>query len=295
MPRHQASRNALSLGCAVMLIGCISLMESNSPGDLSDDLGVSLLTLGLNVFKVQQRSGMRYGPRGKYKTDRIKFIIDGLLSPEMSDREFKAWLRINRNSFFRLLDLIKDDPVFHSTGQKPQMPVKYQLATFFTHHGWDPAMKIKTVLGVSEGSVYNHTYRVVKALRRLKPLYLAWPSRKERSALKRHAQNEGFPGAIGAIDGTLLDLKIKPQKNAVAFRTRKKTWGLNMQAVVDWDGKIISYDLGWPGCTPDVTVWKESHLWLHRDTYLSRDEWLIRDRDELHNASAGTLRYHPCE
>ncbi|KAG8732150.1 hypothetical protein FRC11_000391 [Ceratobasidium sp. 423] len=246
MPRHQVSQNTLSPGCAIMIMGCMSLIESDLPGDSSDDLGIFLLTLGLDIYNAQQQSGTRYGPWGKYRANRAKLIIDDLLGLGTSDREFKMWLRINRSSFFQLLDLIKDGPVFHLTGQKPQMPVKYQLAAFLARHGRDPAMKIKT------------------------------PSRKEQRKLKQYAQDEGFPGAIDAVDGTPLDLKL--QKNSVAFRTRKKTWGLNMQAVVDWDGKFISYDLGWPGCMPDVTMWKESHLWLHRDSYLSPDEWLIGDQ-----------------
>ncbi|KDN32976.1 hypothetical protein RSAG8_13935, partial [Rhizoctonia solani AG-8 WAC10335] len=97
MPRHQASRNALQLssGCTIRLMCCISLVESDLPGDLSDDLGIFLLTLGLDVLKAQRQSGTHYGPQGKYKTNKVKVIIDGLFSPETSDREFKAWLGRN--------------------------------------------------------------------------------------------------------------------------------------------------------------------------------------------------------
>lgn len=54
-----------------------------------------------------------------------------------------------------------------------------------------------------------------------------------------------------------------------------------MQGIVDFDGKFISYDLGWPGCTNDLTVWKRSHIWIHRDEYMAPDEWVMADQGRL--------------
>jgi hypothetical protein len=51
-----------------------------------------------------------------------------------------------------------------------------------------------------------------------------------------------------------------------------------MQAVVDFDGKFISYDLGWPGATNDMTIWKQCHISTHRDAYFARDEYLMADK-----------------
>lgn len=59
---------------------------------------------------------------------------------------------------------------------------------------------------------------------------------------------------------------------------------MNIQVIVTFDGRIISYELGWPGCTPDVTILKNSHFWIHRDDYLSPGEWVMADSGK-HNLS----------
>ena len=134
---------------------------------------------------------------------------------------------MNRTSFFRLLDLIRDDPVFVSRGRKPQTPPRYQLATYLIRYGAEPGVKVATLLQMAEGTVYNHSTRVVRALRRLRPLYLSWPTPEEREISKQYSKAMGFPGAIGVIDGSYLELKDKPREDAMAYRSRKKNWAVS--------------------------------------------------------------------
>lgn len=135
---------------------------------------------------------------------------------------------VNRSSFFQLLELIKDDPIFVSKGRKPQMDPKYQLATYLVRYGVLPGVKVSTLLQMSEGSVYNHSQRVVLAFRKLKALYVSWPTADERVELRTASQALGFPGAIGALDGSLLRLLDKPRQNPMAYRCRKKIWAVSL-------------------------------------------------------------------
>lgn len=142
---------------------------------------------------------------------------------------FLSCLSVQRTSFFSLLELIKGDPIFISRGRKPQMEPKYQLATYLIRYGTLPGVKVSTMLQLSEGSIYNHSRRVVTAFRKLRPLYLTWPTPDERRTLRRHSKAFGFPGAIGALDGTHVQLLDKPRVDAIAYRSRKKIWSVSVQ------------------------------------------------------------------
>jgi hypothetical protein len=166
----------------------------------------------------------------------------------------------------------------------------------------ETGVKVSTTLQMSEGSVYNHCKRVVRAFRCLRGKFLHWPNEVERDKLKTHYYDKGFPGAIGAMDGTYIPLVDKLREDPMSYWCRKKFWAVrglehmvmgssimtaylmqfNMQAVADFQGRFISYDFGWPGSVPDVSVWKESHLWLHCDNYLRQDEWLMADKGNFY-------------
>jgi hypothetical protein len=134
---------------------------------------------------------------------------------------------VNRTSFFRLLDLIKGDPVFVSKGRKPQTPPKYQLATYLIRYGALPGVKVATVLQMSEGTVYNHSSRVVRAFRKLRHLYVSWPTAEERQVIKEDSRAHGFPGAIGVVDGSYIQLLEKPREDHMLYYSRKKIWAVS--------------------------------------------------------------------
>ena len=53
---------------------------------------------------------------------------------------------------------------------------------------------------------------------------------------------------------------------------------INVQAVVDAFKRFISFEMGWPGSVPDVSIWKKSHLWVHRHQYFEPGEYLLADK-----------------
>ncbi|KAG0195134.1 hypothetical protein BGX33_004161, partial [Mortierella sp. NVP41] len=61
--------------------------------------------------------------------NRIPFSTDWRLRvlEEYDDKDFATCMRMTKAQFNTLVDLIKDHPVFISTGNKPQLPVREQL------------------------------------------------------------------------------------------------------------------------------------------------------------------------
>lgn len=74
--------------------------------------------------------------------------------------------------------------------------------------------------GVRPGTLhYFYTY-VVEALRELAPVYISWPNEEERVLIKNAFMTAtGFPGAIGCIDGTHIQI-TSPLQQAAQYRNR---------------------------------------------------------------------------
>ncbi|KAF8870639.1 hypothetical protein CPB84DRAFT_1692891 [Gymnopilus junonius] len=105
---------------------------------------------------------------------------------------------MDRKSFWYIHDLIQDDPIFKSTGKRPQQPPKYQLATFLSHVGSDSAIKTAAIMSIAEGTVYEYCPRVCQALLKMKPEFLAWPGTEQREFLSNEMSKFGFPGCLGS-------------------------------------------------------------------------------------------------
>ncbi|KAF8153902.1 hypothetical protein B0H34DRAFT_799827 [Crassisporium funariophilum] len=63
--------------------------------------------------------GGRYGRRGLYNQRKSKDFFFNILY-EASEKSFKAWMQMDRRSFWYLHDLISKDTIFISTGARPQ-------------------------------------------------------------------------------------------------------------------------------------------------------------------------------
>ena len=53
---------------------------------------------------------------------------------------------MDRAAFWHLNGLIEDDPIFISTGHRPQRPVHYQLAAFLCRVGAESAVKSASII-----------------------------------------------------------------------------------------------------------------------------------------------------
>lgn len=134
---------------------------------------------------------------------------------------------VNRTSFEHLLELIQEDTAFRSTGRKPQLPVRYQLAAFLGRFGSETAVRLATTLGISEGLIYNACTQVTRAFRRICCTHLSWPDTVTQLATKSNMQARGFPGAVTVVDGMLVPLKDKPWTDPWLYWCRKKMYAVS--------------------------------------------------------------------
>ncbi|KAE9007258.1 hypothetical protein PR003_g16531 [Phytophthora rubi] len=141
--------------------------------------------------------------------------------------EFMEHFRMERGAFFRLVNLVKQDPVLVSDGRCPlrggaelHMMVLLKCLGCFGNDGtWS---KQAQFLGLGKGSIGAYLHRASAALLGLESSMLVWPDEAERTQISRRIYREyGFANCIGMADGTLLPLECKPQEKGEAYYTGK--------------------------------------------------------------------------
>ena len=61
----------------------------------------------------------------------------------------------------------------------------------------------------------------------LRSRFISWPNHERRAQLKAKFEEEGFPGCIGIVDGSLIRLENKPREFPDAYYSRKKYYAVN--------------------------------------------------------------------
>ena len=74
---------------------------------------------------------------------------------------------------------------------------------------------------MAEGTVYLYAKRVCHALHKIHRQHNFWPGPASRQFLKQAMGEFGFPGCIGIVDGTLIQLMDKPAKEGWAYYCQK--------------------------------------------------------------------------
>ncbi|KAG1804015.1 hypothetical protein EV424DRAFT_325694 [Suillus variegatus] len=151
-----------------------------------------------NVLQVfaSMLSGVSRGPYNQWRKC-FEFFEISLSWP---DRDFRHEYRVGRPTFDRLVHLLEQNPIFRSTGKRPQRAVRYQLACFLLRYGTR-----------------------VRALRELGIHVVSWGDDERRQETSEYIMDAyGFPDCVGMLDGTLIRLTQMPEENGFTFICRKK-------------------------------------------------------------------------
>jgi DDE superfamily endonuclease len=124
------------------------------------------------------------------------------------------------------------------------------------------------------------TYRnnALDALLTLEEKTYIWPDAIERKQIARRIKKRyKFPNCVGLIDGTLLPLAKRPLLHGENYLSRKKFYAVVMLVVCDDNGRILYYQIGWPGSVHDNRVWRTCRLSKQRHKYFSKRQYLLGD------------------
>ncbi|XP_055842713.1 uncharacterized protein LOC129909663 [Episyrphus balteatus] len=223
----------------------------------------------------------RYGaPFLQHSVPKSNMFLENVL-PHLDEDRFKQIVRVNWSNFDIILDLIKDDEIFHGPRSCRQLSVKTQLTIVLYRLGSSgeggSIAKIARLFGIGDGgTIQNITERVFQAILKLKNKYLFWPDAQERKNLALETSNE-LPHCIGYVDGTEIKLAEKPSEDPEAYFSRKHIYSLKVQAVCDYKLRIRHMVLGYPGSVHDARIYNNCDLFTKEQDFFTGSEWLAGD------------------
>jgi len=104
-----------------------------------------------------------------------------------SDFDFRQQVRMNKPSFLRLVELIKEDQIFSNDALYKQAPVWMQLMVTIQVLGLDgtgaSVGRAARTSGFGHGTVVKFKNRIFAALLRLKKRFISWPDADERKVI----------------------------------------------------------------------------------------------------------------
>lgn len=197
-----------------------------------------------------------------------------------SEEEFKIRFRFSKVTVNELLYMIGEnlEPLTrrnHSISSKLQLVVA--LRYFAT--GTFQAVMGDSV-GIHKSTVSRIVRRVSRRIAGLKETLIQMP-RTEQEILdvkKGFYAVARFPGVIGCIDCTHIQIKSPGGDNAELYRNRKGYFSINTQAVCDSSLRIMNIVARWPGSVHDSTIFNNSRLHADLENGLYGAGYLLGDR-----------------
>lgn len=202
----------------------------------------------------------------------------------MSEDRFRSFFRMSRPAFTALYQIIKHNTVFHNSSRNPQIDPSIQLATALYFFGISGSNTVRSAaqLGIGEGTTQLYIRRIMIALIHLSAQYITWPTpgsvelRHMRAKIEYESQ---FPGCIGFLDGTDINLLRAPSWHGETYFNRKKKYAINVQGIVDADRRFRYISTGYPASVGDATVFSETEFFQQPNRFFSSpDEYILADK-----------------
>lgn len=178
-------------------------VDSDSDESLADNMDtMNAIAEG----EYQEMNARRYTTREPYRKAKISRTEDDLVPPGeegfdrawLSDTEFLEKYRMTRDSFDKIVDLIKDDELFLRKDPRDrgrhQAPVAHQLMVLLrylgTEGGGASRLTLRNIFGVSTGTIDMYKARAALAIDALHDKVIVWPNARERKQIAKRIEND---------------------------------------------------------------------------------------------------------
>ena len=157
---------------------------------------------------------------------------------------------MSRNSFYILLNYITDSIEKQDTNFRMAIKPAKRLGIAL-HYYRDEGRMRKTAkfFDVGKSTVSMVVRELSWAITRIVgPLFIKLPTTEEevQHLCAKFEEKLGFPNAWSAIDGT-HEYIPRPSENPIDYLNRKNRFSLNVQAMVDYEGKFVDVAIYYPG------------------------------------------------
>ncbi|XP_054159754.1 putative nuclease HARBI1 [Oppia nitens] len=176
-------------------------------------------------------------------TERVKYIKCNPLD-QYPENAFKKRYRMNKNSFTDLLNFIKQDLEI-GPSHNHRVPADKQLLIALRYYATG---SMQTVILLD---YHNLQYLGLSPV--------------------------PFPGVIGAIDCTHIQILASGVSNREIFRNRKGCITINVQAICDANLRFTNVVVRWPGSVHDSRIFNNSEICAKLVNKVISPGWLLGD------------------
>lgn len=176
------------------------------------------------------------------------------------ETEFKRRFRLTKQTVYQLTGAI-EHLLEHPTAKNNALPPVLQVCGCLRLLAGGSFQTLAAdLIHVSQPTISRTMTNFLAAILQLRPEIVKFPDDLQ-SVKRRFFGISGFPGVIGAVDGTHVEI-IRPaiNQNPDIFRNRKSKITLNVQVVCGPDLAIYSVVSRWPGSTHDSRIFNNSLL-----------------------------------
>ena len=187
---------------------------------------------------------------------------------QYDDTEFISRFRMRKSSFEQLLHLLGNDE--GAVMGRPRVPIETRLLITLRYLATGSLQNVTAdTIGTSQPSVCRIVNEMTKRIAALAPALITFPDQEVASTITqgfynivkdRYPSARPFPGVIGAIDGTQIEVTAPGILNREMYRNRKGKIAINVQAICDHRMKFQDVVCRWPGSVHDARIFSMSSI-----------------------------------
>ncbi|KAL8522741.1 hypothetical protein ACS0TY_012908 [Phlomoides rotata] len=172
---------------------------------------------------------------------------------EVSDEDCKKMLRMDRNAFLRLCNLLH---TLVQLKKSKYVTIQEKVAMFLSilsHHtkNWSVTFQFRR----SWQTVSKYFHEVLRCVLKLHTLFLVHPQPVPNDSTDNRWGK--FKGCLGALDGTYIDVQV-PTSEKTRYRNRKGQVTVNVLGVCDMNVKFVYVLTRWEGSAADSRVLRDA-------------------------------------
>ena len=197
--------------------------------------------------------------------------------------DWRVHFRLSKPVFKYIVSAVKDHAVFAIPNRNARSTSVTKLVAIFLYSMGAPVQiaRVASIMDVSPNTVVRAMRDVPIAIIDCLRDNVAWPQGAERTAVKQAFASMGFPGCVGIIDCTHVQLvpTTKARQNGTSFvyMNRKSHFTQVYQLIVGTNLMILDACGGAPGSVSDMTVFKSSAIFQNLRAHIAPDEYLLGD------------------
>lgn len=153
-----------------------------------------------------------------------------IIVPQFNDKEFMEHFRVSRGVSEIIAERFENSEYFNYQSGGNGKQSSYQqviIYLWFVGHQTSSFRDVADRFNIAISTLFTSVRKITYFFSNLSPEIVRWPSNEEKIESERYFRRNGFPGAIGAIDGSHVKID-KPTNDPDSYLNRKHFFSLQV-------------------------------------------------------------------